>query len=196
MVWLVVLMRYVMSQPGRSRVARSAGAVLRMLATPKLAVPAGMYLFWLAAVVWGAYRIGVWDSSLVKPTVLWVVFVSLPMYFGVTKALQQEDYFRKTLIALGERRRSPRPPCVQRITRAVRLTVTRGFTLLAQRFVGAWTVNPLVVGSSPTRGAPPSDGPPFRASRQDGDCDRCKQSGILTSEPLLASSAEVSALSD
>ena len=101
--------------------------MLRMLATPKLAVPAGMYLFWLAAVVWGAYRIGVWDSSLVKPTVLWVVFVSLPMYFGVTKALQQEDYFRKTLIALGERRRSPPPPCVQRITRAVRLTVTRGY---------------------------------------------------------------------
>ena len=27
--------------------------MLRMLATPKLAVPAGMYLFWLAAVVAG-----------------------------------------------------------------------------------------------------------------------------------------------
>jgi len=40
------------------------------------------------------------------------------------------------------------------------------------------------------------DAPHFRASRRDGDCDRCKQPGILTSEPLLASWAEVSAMSD
>jgi len=51
---------------------------------PILLVPAMLYAAWMAAVVWFAAQVGVWQPSLAKDTLYWAV-PGLILLFGATK---------------------------------------------------------------------------------------------------------------
>lgn len=98
LIWLGIILAYIVSRPERGRLAKSLGAVAVTLATPKLLVPMVMFVGWLAGGVWLADEVGLWEHGLLKPALLWSCFVGIGLYFGVTKAIQQESFFRSALL--------------------------------------------------------------------------------------------------
>jgi hypothetical protein len=58
-----------------------------------------LYAIWISAVTYVGARVGVWDATLLKDTVLWTVLSGLGLLAGTTDALQRDDWFRRTMIA-------------------------------------------------------------------------------------------------
>lgn len=99
LIWLAVLAVLVLWQPSRDKLIGSVAAASITLVAPVVLVPLILYAAWLAGAVWLADRVGLWGSELLKPTVLWVIFAGVGLYFSMTKALQQEDFFKSALLA-------------------------------------------------------------------------------------------------
>ena len=99
LIWLGVVMAFVFLQPSRRKVADSLGKVVAALTTAKLLMPLAMYAGWLGSWIWLAQKVGVWDSGLLKPTLLWTIFSGIGLYFSLTKALQQEAFFKSAILA-------------------------------------------------------------------------------------------------
>jgi len=92
LIWLVPVATGVLWKlPGvRAPIRQMIGIFLR----PIPLVPMAIFGAWMATVVWFAARIGVWDSSLAKDTLYWVV-PGFILMFGATKAATEQGFFRR-----------------------------------------------------------------------------------------------------
>lgn len=74
------------------------GAVLKMLLHPKLLFPILTVVGWLSAVVWGAFRVGLWTPALLGDTVVagaWSVY----LIFAFERAVKEERFTRKVVLS-------------------------------------------------------------------------------------------------
>ena len=86
MVGLVVLV------VRKEQVRRSFGAVFRALVRPQIALIFLWYFACLLAALIGASRLGVWEWSLWKPTVVWLVLTGLDLLFKHNEAIDQRGF--------------------------------------------------------------------------------------------------------
>lgn len=95
---LAGLMVFVLVQPGRSKLLRSFGAVLATLMKPVILVPFLLYVGWIALAVAGAAEIGLWNPGLVKVTALWLLFSGLALFFNLTDAIREPEFFKRAAL--------------------------------------------------------------------------------------------------
>lgn len=57
-----------------------------------------MMLAYISLVVFAAYKLHVWDISLLKDTIVWVLGTALVMFINYDKAYQESKYFKKVLL--------------------------------------------------------------------------------------------------
>ena len=76
----------------KEQVRRSLGAVLRALVRRQIAVVFLWYFACLSASLIGASRLGVWEWSLWKPTVVWLVLGGLGLLFKHNEAIEQRGF--------------------------------------------------------------------------------------------------------
>ena len=84
---LVVLFGFVVLVVASSRraatssgIIRSLGSALKLLTTPKILVPFGLYVGWVGAALVPAARFGLWHTQLWKETVLWGIFSGVSLF--------------------------------------------------------------------------------------------------------------------
>jgi hypothetical protein len=58
-----------------------------------------LYIAWLATAVWLFADLGLWNLGLLKPTIVWALFSGIGLFFGISKALRQETFWREALAA-------------------------------------------------------------------------------------------------
>ena len=81
-------------------VRRTSAPVMRVLRTFwQLRVAVVAFIGWAALVCYVAYRLGAWDTDLLKDTVAWVLVYGIASIFSATKAAKEDHFFRRAVLA-------------------------------------------------------------------------------------------------
>jgi hypothetical protein len=98
LVILLGLVAFLLTRSNRSAIFGSVGGVLRLLGKPSLLVPLLGYVAWVAAAVTSAAQFGLWDSSLITTTILWLLLSGFALVMRLNDAIEKPGFFRIALI--------------------------------------------------------------------------------------------------
>ncbi|HSK91294.1 MAG TPA: hypothetical protein VK875_08270 [Euzebyales bacterium] len=96
LIWLGVIAAGLLV---RHRGATASACRDLMRAFRPVAVHFALYAIWIGAVTYVGARLGLWDRTLLKDTVLWTLLSGLGLLASTTDAMQRDDWFRRTMIA-------------------------------------------------------------------------------------------------
>ena len=94
-IWLLILFIWAMS---KGSIRHSFLGVLRALFAKKMILAVVCILLYTLLIVIVLERIGFWDTSAVKDTILWFFGVAFVMLVNVNEVVADENYFRKTVV--------------------------------------------------------------------------------------------------
>lgn len=92
MVFGFLMMGLVVLVVRKEEVRRSVVAVLRALARPQIALIFMWYFGCLSAALIAASQLGLWEWSLWRPTVVWLVFVGFGLLFKYNEVIKQRGF--------------------------------------------------------------------------------------------------------
>jgi hypothetical protein len=96
--WLAILFAFILWKPD---IRKSARAVAAAFLEPKIVLPLALFVAWMVGVVWMAAQLGIWQPSMVKDTLFWVV-PGFVLFMGSVKAAEEPRFFRRRLVeAIG-----------------------------------------------------------------------------------------------
>jgi hypothetical protein len=96
--WLGLVGVWALSHPD---IRKRLGAVLRAALHPKLLIPLLVYAAYLAALVFGARRIGLWNPNLTKDTTIWFLGSGVALVFSINVASEDGFFAHAVWRALG-----------------------------------------------------------------------------------------------
>lgn len=100
LIWLGVLATYIAVQARRdTKLGASLISIVRQFLGYRILVPFLLYLAWLFAAVWLFSMTELWNSDLLKPTIMWTVLSGLGLFFSFDKALRQQTFWREAFAA-------------------------------------------------------------------------------------------------
>jgi hypothetical protein len=73
-------------------------AVLKAFLARKIVTALLIMLAYISLIVFAAYELHVWDLSLLKDTIVWVLGTALVMFINYDKAYKEEKYFKDVLL--------------------------------------------------------------------------------------------------
>jgi hypothetical protein len=97
LIWLGIFLAWASS---RRDVRSSVGRLLRTASSPKLLVPLGGMVGWVALEVWLGSKATLWRSALMKDTVTWFIVSALALFMNSSEAGRQPHFFRRRVAAL------------------------------------------------------------------------------------------------
>jgi len=98
LIVLVLLIAFVLTRPGRDKILRSVRGALTSLATPAILVPLLLYGGWISAAAASGARFGLWNSDLLKTTILWLLLSGLALVMSLNDAIEKPGFFKGVLI--------------------------------------------------------------------------------------------------
>jgi hypothetical protein len=72
--------------------------LLKTLFVSKIATALLIMLAYVSLVVFAAYNVHVWDISLLKDTIMWVLGTAVIMFVNYDKAIKESHFFKKVLL--------------------------------------------------------------------------------------------------
>lgn len=95
LIWgMVLLVVLAASRNVRLSLVRLLCAFFR----PKILLPLLLMLAYMSAVVWGLWKLHLWDPVLLKDSIVWVMSVGFVLFLHSPDAHHDERYFRQTVI--------------------------------------------------------------------------------------------------
>ncbi len=101
LLWLSAFLCWVLTKP---ELRSGLGGVLRSFLHPFIGLSLLAMAGYMALEVWAGARLGIWNSELLKPTLLWAVLSGGVMFFESNKAAHDSRFFRTVLaetVAIG-----------------------------------------------------------------------------------------------
>ena len=95
---VVVVLFLARRSGGLGSLAESLRAVFRSLVTRKIAIPLVLYVTLILATLILATRLDVWDPSLWKVAILWLVFSGFGLFLSLGEAIEDPSFFRRALL--------------------------------------------------------------------------------------------------
>jgi hypothetical protein len=96
--WLGVLLAFVV---WRADTRHSAFRIAVTLFHPVLLIPLLLFAAWMSAIVYGAWRLGVWQPAMLKDTLFWSA-TAFALFFRAPGAVREKGFLRGRLLdALG-----------------------------------------------------------------------------------------------
>lgn len=95
LIW-VTLFIFVMLLDNNIR--KSIGGVLKALMNKWISISILAMLIYVSLMVYGFYKINIWDLKLLKGTILWTFGVAFIMLMNSQKALKDDNYFKKIIL--------------------------------------------------------------------------------------------------
>jgi hypothetical protein len=90
-IWLSIVFLWALSV---GSVRRSIGGVLQAFFVKGIIVPFALMLLYVFLIVLVSRRIGFWDMSALKDTILWTTGTAFATFFSLNKAVEDKSYFR------------------------------------------------------------------------------------------------------
>ena len=81
----------------RAGLLSSLRSMLRSFFVWKILIALLLYLIWVIVAIFLAYRLGLWEQRLWKPTVVWMLMSGFGLVFNLPEAIKQPTFFRRTL---------------------------------------------------------------------------------------------------
>jgi hypothetical protein len=94
-VWILVALAWMLTQPS---IRKSLLAVVTAVAGPKLLIPLLLFTAYVAVLVLALSLVGIWNSALLKDTLVWFVVAGLVL-FGKFMRTTEERFFRRAVLA-------------------------------------------------------------------------------------------------
>lgn len=94
-IWLIIFFLWAMSNSGVRRALRD---LLKIFFNKKIIFPLIVMLAYIFLMVLVFKRIGFWDVSVTKDTVLWTLGTALATYFGINRIAQDNSYFKNVIL--------------------------------------------------------------------------------------------------
>lgn len=94
LLWTLALAAFVLSKP---ELRTSIKNVWRAFCAPQILRITALMLSYVALCVWGLAEAGIWDSSYLKNTVLWIVFVAFVLLFRAQSFAEEPHYLRRII---------------------------------------------------------------------------------------------------
>ena len=98
LIVLGLLIAFVLTGRGGDKILGSVRGVLMSVAKPSIFTPLLLYIGWIVAAAAGAARFGLWDSSLLKTTILWLLLSGFALVMRLNDAIEKPGFFRIALI--------------------------------------------------------------------------------------------------
>jgi hypothetical protein len=98
LVVLALLIAFVLTRPGRDNALRSIHGVLASFAAPAILLPLLLYAGWISAAAFFGAQFGLWDSSLLKATILWLLLSGFALVMRLNDAIEKPGFFRRAVI--------------------------------------------------------------------------------------------------
>ena len=95
LILLTALIVFVLASSNRRDTLRSLRGVFSMLVKPKLLVPTLLYVAAILGTLIPASRVGLWEPSLWKATLLWLLVSGFGLLFSLNEATQDPNFFRR-----------------------------------------------------------------------------------------------------
>lgn len=92
--WLAVLLAFILWKPD---IRQSAKAVVAAFLGPKILVPLALFVAWMVGVVWVGAQLGIWQPSMAKAPLFWIV-PGFVLFMGSIKAAEEPRFFRRRLL--------------------------------------------------------------------------------------------------
>src|SRR6266571_1678103 len=96
LIWLGIFLLWALS---RKDLRSSLGQVLRTASGPKLAIPLGGMLGYVALELWLGHRLSLWRTDLTTDIVTWVSVSALALFFKFGEASTTPHFFRRRIVA-------------------------------------------------------------------------------------------------
>jgi hypothetical protein len=94
-IWLAIIFLWALSISG---VRHSIRNVLRVFFNKKIIAPLIAMLVYIFLVVMAFKKIGFWDMSAAKDTILWTLGTAFATYFSLNKVAQDSNYFKNVIL--------------------------------------------------------------------------------------------------
>ena len=94
-VWLTIMFLWALSISG---VQRSIRDLLKVFFNKKIIIPLIAMLLYIGLMVLALKKIGFWDVSAAKDTILWTLGSAFATYFSLNKAGQDNNYFKNVIL--------------------------------------------------------------------------------------------------
>ena len=94
-IWLTIIFLWALSISG---VRRSILDLLKVFFNKKIFVPLIVMLLYIVCMVIVFEKIGFWDKTATKDTVLWTLGSALTTYVSLNKAAQDDSYFKNVIL--------------------------------------------------------------------------------------------------
>jgi hypothetical protein len=95
LLWLAVFVLFCVAHP---KVRAHIPHLLRTAIQPKIFLPIVLMLAYITLEVWLGYRVSIWRADLLKPTLLWVAFSALSMFFAFDQASKEPHFMRHSVM--------------------------------------------------------------------------------------------------
>lgn len=92
LLWLAVLFAFALA---RSDIRRSLWSVL--VAFRPFVLAMALYAGYVALIVYGAYRLGLWDAGLMKESVVWFLVSGMALFFSFLRSTEPKFFWRTTV---------------------------------------------------------------------------------------------------
>lgn len=94
-IWLTIIFLWALSI---SSVRRSIRDLLKVFFNKKIFIPLIVMLLYIVGMVIVFQKIGFWDASATKDTVLWTLGSAFATYFSLNKVAQDGEYFKNAIL--------------------------------------------------------------------------------------------------
>ena len=98
LILLAALIVLALASSGRGDVLRSVGNLLSILVEPKIFIPTFLYVAAILGALIPASRLGLWEPSLWKTTVTWLLVSGIGLLFSLNKAIEEPGFFRRAFV--------------------------------------------------------------------------------------------------
>lgn len=94
-IWLTIILLWALSN---SSIRRAFLEVLKAFFNKKIIIPLTAMLLYIVLMVLAFKKIGFWDVSATKDTILWTLGSAFATYFSINKVAQDSSYFKNVVL--------------------------------------------------------------------------------------------------
>ena len=98
-IWMVLFLIWFLSNKSRREsVGQPLLALVKIVCTPKVGIALLTMALYMSVLVFAAYRLQLWDMSLLKDTIIWFLGSACIMFVHSSEIGSKEHYFREAIV--------------------------------------------------------------------------------------------------
>ncbi len=95
LIWISV---FIIALLPSKQIRQGLKGILMTLFAKQILVPIIVMILYISLIIFIFFSLQFWDVSLLKDTIFWAFGVAFVLFFNTTKAIKEDDFFKKTIL--------------------------------------------------------------------------------------------------